>query len=290
MEQFKITQGQEQFNPLQATSYVREFDEAVAERERLNRPYEESVTRRSQSEVARADAKLKEMQGLAELSQTLLGQLTDLQEKRNEAEYGRGLADSLRYGPNPEGQAQLEEQESELRGGQKIATEAGNKYEAEGGNSYTAQEIRNTGGWYGYGKFVGQLQALGDNYGLALEEAKSSFSVDVGDKTLTYDRLESPDEYAAWTRAFQQQYLSGLPRTNGQVIEKYALSTIRRTDQLAAAEWRKEYNEERLAIAKEARTEELANGARNGEPNLFQNWFDTFLGQREKHALNYKSN
>ena len=67
-----------------------------------------------------------------------------------------------------------------------------------------AREIRNTGGWYGYGRFVGQLQMLGDNYGMALEEAKGNFTIVIDGRELGYDQLTSKDEYNTWQRAFNQ--------------------------------------------------------------------------------------
>lgn len=193
-EQFEVTQQEQEYRPTQATNFVREFDNYIAERDALNKPYEASVNARARQSIQDADKQVREWSEIARLSKTLSNQLMEIQKTKNEEEYAQGLADQLMDAPDLLGQQQLEADEASLIAGQKVATDTASKYLAEGGSEGNAREIRNTGGWYGYGRFVGQLQQMGDGYGMALEEAKGSFTVNLGGEDLSYDQLTTKDE------------------------------------------------------------------------------------------------
>lgn len=282
-EQFEVTQQEKEYRPTQATDFVREFDAHIAERDAMNKPYEASLIARSEQMVTDANKQVREMEQLAKLSNSLMDKLVDMQKKANEEQYAQGLADALMDGPDLVGQQELEQEESALVAGQKVATDTSQKYLAEGGTESNAREIRNTGGWYGYGRFVGQLQMLGDNYGMALEEAKGSFTISIDGRELGYEQLTTKDEYNTWQRAFNKEYLKGVPRTNGDVVEKYTLRTMRAQANADRAQWIKEYNENRLAEEKEERQTAFIADIRRGDTGIAERYFATAPGSfREK--------
>ena len=282
-EQFEVTQQEKEYRPTQATDFVREFDAHIAERDAMNKPYEASLIARSEQMVTDANKQVREMEQLAKLSNSLMNKLTDMQKEANKEQYAQGLADALMDGPDLVGQQELEQEESALVAGQKVATDTSQKYLAEGGTESNAREIRNTGGWYGYGRFVGQLQMLGDNYGMALEEAKGNFTISIDGRELGYDQLTTKDEYNTWQRAFNKEYLKGVPRTNGDVVEKYTLRTMRAQANADRAQWIKEYNENRLAEEKEERQTAFIADIRRGDAGIAERYFATAPGTfREK--------
>ena len=144
-EQFEVTQQEVEYRPTQATNFVREFDNYIAERDANNKPYEASLAARAEQSIADANKQLKEMEQLANLSESLMNKLVDVQKKANKEQYAQGLADALMDDPDPLGQQELEQDEAALVSGQKVATDTSQKYLAEGGSESNAREIRNTG-------------------------------------------------------------------------------------------------------------------------------------------------
>ena len=289
-EQFNVTQQEVAYAPKQATDFVREFDRHIAERDAMNKPYEASLRARTRQGVEDANRQAQEMEQLAKLSNSLMNKLTKIQERANEEQYAQGLADALMEPVDLEGQAELEAQENELVAGQSIATQTADKYLAEGGSEGNAREIRNTGGWYGYGRFVGQLQMLGDNYGAALEDAKSTFAINIDGREVTYDKIQTKDEYNTWTRAFNAQYLKGVPRTNGDVVEKYVLREVRAQGASDRAQWTQKFNEDRKAEELEVRQSDLAQAINRGDVNIAQRAFATYPGSNRDIRLELESN
>ena len=281
-EQFQVTQQEKPFAPLQATDFVSEFDRHIRERDAMNAPYEASIRARGRQGIEDANKQVREMEQLAKLSKSLTNKLTKIQEQANEEQYAQGLADALMEDPDFFGQQELEAQEQQLIDGQAVATQTSKRYLAEGGSERNAREIRNTGGWYGYGRFVGQLQLMGDNYGMALEEAKSSFSININGREVTYDQLQSRDEYNAWTRGFNSQYMRGIPRTNGDVVEKYVLRSARQALNNDRLKWSRKFEENRKAEEKEARTLEFMDSINRGDTNVVQRAFATFPGSNRE--------
>ena len=277
-EQFEVTQQEVAYQPEQATDFVREFDRHIAERDAMARPYEASLRNRAQQGVEDANKQVREMEQLAKLSNSLMSKLTDIQKNANDEQYAQGLADALMEDPDLMGQADLEIEEQKLVAGQEVATQTSKQYLAEGGSKANSREIRNTGGWYGYGKFVGQLQLLGDGYGSALEEAKGDFKININGQELGYDQLSSKDEYNTWQRAFNAQYLRGVPKTNGDVVEKYVLKEMRAQSKSARAVWTKEFNEQREAEEKEGRQISLINDINRGDTTIAEKAFATYPG------------
>ena len=281
-EQFEVTQQEKEYRPTQATNFVREFDNYIAERDALNKPYEASVNARARQAVQDADKQVREWSEIARLSKTLSNQLMEIQKTKNEEEYAQGLADQLMDAPDLLGQQELEADEASLIAGQKVATDTASKYLAEGGSEGNAREIRNTGGWYGYGRFVGQLQQMGDGYGMALEEAKGSFTVNLGGEDLSYDQLTTKDEYNAWQRAFNANYLKGVPRTNGDVVEKYVLRSMRSAANSDRLKWNKEYEKNRKAEETEARQMEFVGSLNRGDTTIAERAFATYPGSKRE--------
>ena len=277
-EQFEVTQQEVAYAPEKATDFVREFDRHIAERDAMAKPYEASIRANAERSVVDANKKVAEMEQLARLSQSLMNKLTDIQKDANEKEYAKGLADALMEGPDLAGQQELENEETALVQGQSVATQASDRYLSEGGSTANAREIRNTGGWYGYGRFVGQLQNLGDGYSSALLSAKNNFTVNIGGEEKTYDQLQSLDEYNAWQRSFNQSYLSGVPRTNGDVVEKYVLRQMRSSANADRLKWNEKFQKEQEAIEKEERQMSFINGLSRGDTNLAERAFATYPG------------
>ena len=277
-EQFEVTQQEVAYQPEQATDFVREFDRHIAERDAMAKPYEASIRANAERSVVDANKKVAEMEQLAKLSQSLMSKLTDIQKNANEEQYAKGLADALMESPDLVGQAELEREETALVQGQSIATQASDRYVKEGGTPANAREIRNTGGWYGYGRFVGQLQNLGDSYGMELLNAKQNFTVNIGGEEKTYDQLSSLDEYNAWQRAFNQQFLKGVPRTNGDVVEKYVLRQMRTSANSDRLKWNQKFQKEQDAIEKEGRQLSLIQDISRGDTNIAERAFATYPG------------
>ena len=277
-EQFEVTQQEVAYAPEQATDFVREFDRHIAERDAMAKPYEASIRANAERSVVDANKKVAEMEQLAQLSKSLTNKLTEIQKDANEKEYAKGLADALMEPPDLVGQQELENEETALVKGQSVATQASDRYLTEGGSKANARQIRNTGGWYGYGRFVGQLQNLGDGYSSALLSAKNDFTVNIGGEEKGYDQLQSLDEYNAWQRAFNQNYLSGVPRTNGDVVEKYVLRQMRSSATADRLKWNEKYQKEQDAIEKEERQQTFIAGLGRGDTNLAERAFATYPG------------
>ena len=88
-EQFEVTQQEVEYRPTEATNFVREFDNFIAERDALNKPYEASLANRAEQQITDANKKVKEMEQLSRLSNSLMEKMVDIQKKANEEQYAK---------------------------------------------------------------------------------------------------------------------------------------------------------------------------------------------------------
>jgi hypothetical protein len=228
-EQYQITAQGETFRPNKAVDYVREFDEAIEQSNSTREVYERSVRTRAEQEVQAAQKELKQLGDLSDLSQSLMDKLVDTQKKVNESQKAKGLADSLRNGIDDYGQLEVNEEEQLLAEGQQEVNKAADEYQVQGGSRQNRNVIRNQGGWYGYGKYIGDMTQLGENFSSTLLEAKNNgFSIEINGRSITGENAANDAEYQAWQNAVAQEYLKQAPDASDAVASKYLLKPIRK--------------------------------------------------------------
>jgi len=282
-EQYQITAQGETFRPNKAVDYVREFDEAIAQSNNTREVYERSVRTRAEQEVQAAEKELKQLGELSDLSQSLMDKLVKTQGKVNESQKAKGLADSLRNGIDEYGQLEVNEEEQLLAAGQQEVNKAADEYQVQGGTRQNRNVIRNQGGWYGYGKYIGDMTQLGENFTSTLLQAKTSgFSIQIGDRTITGENAANDAEYQAWQNAVAQEYLKQAPDASDAVAAKYLLKPMRKAMGEDALIWSTANSERMEAEQKDNAIGGLYAGLKANDETAINSFFNAYPGTKRE--------
>lgn len=281
--QYQVTATGEGFKPLKAPSYVESFDESIREFESINEISERSIKTRAQQEVEAAEKRIREVEQLSKLSNKIFDEVTQLVEKRNEAQRAKGYAEELRnptFNPN----APIAE-ETALAEGQAQANAAATEYEKQGGSAANAQTIRNTGGWAGYGRYQAQLYAMGQGYNaFELQKRGEGFSIEVtradGTKVIVNPQNKdiTAEEYKLWQDAVAQEYLKRAPDARDDVATKYMLEPMRRQQADSLQTWSTEKLAAQRAQEKEDRFAGFKTELETKNPAAIDNFIKTHPG------------
>ena len=282
-EQYQITAQGETFRPDKAVDYVREFDEAIAQSNNTRDVYERSVRTRAQQEVDNAKYELQQIGELAQLSDTLMRELVSTQKKVNESQRAKGLADSLREGFDPQNETVVNAEEQLLAAGQEELNKTATEYENAGGNRENRNVIRNQGGWYGYGQYIGNMTKMGEAFPLALQRAKAEgFTINIDGKEINPDTATSDAEYRAWQNAVAQEYLKQAPDANDEVAGKYLLGPMRRSINEDALVWSTANNERIETEQKDGAIAGLYANLQINDPAAINSFFQTYPGTKKE--------
>lgn len=277
--QYQVTEQGQGFQAQKAPDYVAAFNAALEPERTQLQIYRDSVAARNQQEINAATRRIQEIEGLAQISESIQSNLVGLTEKINDAQYQRGLGYCLDNPNDPACGGTVEEDEQALKEGQVVANNTANEYEGAGGDQGRGSQIRNAGGWFGYGKFVGALTNKGQGFQGFLTQAKADgFSVEFNGKEITAENAESFEEYQIWQEGVRNEYLKDVPRASMGAASKYLLDPMRSTLNQDQTSWNSAYLERKKKEEKEDRGNLLGSALVAKDPTAVGTFLETHPG------------
>lgn len=181
------------------------------------------------------DRKLAE--SIGQFSQTVLKGLVEKKKEENEEMYAEGLYESFLSGPKPEDLDYVDSEEESLKEAAAQTNNLADKIEESDGNSLLASEVRKEHPWKKYGRYIGDLQKEVSNINVFRRQMEDQLTIDVNGETLSYNELDSIDEYQQWQEVFTKQFLRKFPGVNPQLFGKYIQPGLQKSLQNSAMEW-----------------------------------------------------
>ncbi len=181
------------------------------------------------------DRKLAE--SIGQFSQTVLKGLVEKKKEENEEMYAEGLYESFLSGPKLEDLDYVDSEEEALKEAAAQTNNLADKVEETDGNSLLASEIRKEHPWKKYGRYIGDIQKEVSNINVFRRQMEDQLTIDVNGETLSYNELDSIDEYQQWQEAFTKQFLRKFPGVNPQLFGKYIQPGLQKSLQTSAVEW-----------------------------------------------------
>lgn len=267
----------------QAANYSTEFApvdivDLVPEIEKENQRQSDALDKRIASQRANDQRRItiaEQPSGLEELgkfSETLTKSLVEIQDKRNKAAMQRGLMLALSEGISPEEQAQFDADEAVLTEGKVEADKAAEELQAQTGDVFLADRVRGLSGWEKYGYTKGMVQNGAANYSLYVAKEAPNVSLQIGNRTVTFENAETPEEFAALRSYLSSKYVEQFQGINPALLNKYLFETIRREDATAAINFAATVTKRREAELALERSDGLIGQLNSGTPQAISDF------------------
>jgi hypothetical protein len=179
----------------------------------------------------------KEWQQIGKLSETLNTTFVDMAKRQNEQEMQEGLMQAYVDGIPMDVQQGFNAQEAEMVKTNAELQHAGFQVEQQSGNASAGQQVRDMGGWRGYGYAMGLAQQGGAMYPAYYEQAKATTVVNINGKQVTYDNAANPAERAAVEAQIRRGYLGRFSGMNPVLLNKYLFNQMRSYEAQQMQSW-----------------------------------------------------
>lgn len=229
---------------LNVGAQAEEFERQNRGAERVQRQVEknqEVMLKNMEIEAKNAGLKFKDMEKLANFSQTLTEKVVGYQQFKNEQKMVTGMMKAYADGYTPEEMAELKGEEAALQVAQTEANNIAAQYEESGGQPDIAQELRNMTGWEAYGYAKGMLQKAGANFSTFLTEKANQPVMTLNGKPLTLQGATNSVERDMAMRALRETYISQFAGMNPKLLNEYLYNNMKKTEAAYVSQWNADY-------------------------------------------------
>lgn len=186
----------------------------------------------------------KDMESMAQFSETLLNKVMDFKKASNEAEQVEGLNYAFTNGLDPEKAAAFDADYDALvevdTAGRKAATEA----QRQGADATTVKQIRKLSAWEAVGYAKGQAIMGGQRYGDFFQQAKNQVSFEIDGRQVTYDTAETVEERQEIEGMIRKSYLARFKDMNPALLNKFMFEQMHKYESAQAVQWNKQKERE----------------------------------------------
>lgn len=219
------------FNPIEQVDIAPAI---AAEQARQMAPMKERLAQIAANDrvaIQNAGQSGRDLQALGEFSSTLSEYLVERQKVENEKAMQRGIMMRYTEGTPPEEAESFNEGEAMLEGAKVAAEKDAAEAEANGASVFTGEKIRSLSGWEKYGYAKADMQIASQGFPLYIAQNADKIAVQIGDKTVTLNNAETPEEASAVLSKMVAGYLKPYSGYNPTMVDKYMLTSMRGTMQ-----------------------------------------------------------
>jgi hypothetical protein len=269
--QYQAANYSTEFAPVDIVDLVPEIEK---ENKRQSDAFDKRIASQKANDQRRIDiaSKPSALEELGKFSETLSKSLVDIQDKRNKAAMQRGLMKALSEGVSPEEQAQFDADEATLTEGKIEADKAAEEIQAQTGDVFIADKVRGLSGWEKYGYTKGLVQNGAANYSLYVATEAPNVSLQIGNRTVTFENAETPEEFAALRSYLSSKYVEQFQGINPALLNKYLFDRIRREDATAAINFAATVTKKREAELALGRSDALIGQLNSATPQAISNF------------------